>query len=195
MSNKHDPNKRELILSINRSLTIKKSGLVKRGLELIPELKKQELKIVFAEYEDFNLDKMLCEYIRLTISDKYNVKDRYSYYGDELLEFAETGEVDIFILNLNCITNSGETLGVRGRLEHSYKIITQIKIKHPTSLIVAHSGWSNQSEKAKLAGVDFFFQDPMRFEDFMAAFEKCLNILPKFNEIQRKSSERKSIGT
>ena len=185
MSNRHDPNKRELILSINRSLAIKKSGIVKRGLELISDLKKQELKIVFADYPPGLTHKPLHEYIRLTISDKYNVKDRWSYYGGELLKFAEAGEADIFILNLNCITNSGETLDIYERLEHSYKIVTQIKTTYPTSLIVAHSGWENQAERAKLAGADFFFDQPMYFEDVMEAIEKCLNMLPKFNEIQQ----------
>jgi hypothetical protein len=46
-----------------------------------------------------------------------------------------------------------------------------------------------------LAGADFYFEDPIKLEDFMEAIEKCLNMLPKFNGIQRKRSERKSIGT
>ena len=193
MSDEAKPNKGELIPSINRNLARKKSGLVKRGLELMSELNKQELKIGFADYQDGHIGEILCEFIRSEISDKYNVKDRWSYYGDELLEFAETGAVDIFILNLNCITNSGETLGLHGRLEHSYKIITQIKTTYPTFLIIAHSAWKNQAERAKLAGADFYFQDPTNLEDFMEAIEKCLNMLPKFNGIQRKRSERKSI--
>lgn len=195
MSDEPKPNKGELIPSINCSLARKKSGLVKRGLELISELKQQELKIGFADYEGGCYDRLLYKCIRLKVGDKYNVKDRYSHYGDELLEFAETGAVDIFILNLNCITNSGETLGLHGRLEHSYKIITQIKTTYPTFLIIAHSAWENQAERAKLAGADFYFQDPINIEDFMEAIEKCLIMLPKFNGIQRKRSERKSIGT
>lgn len=195
MSDWHDTNKGELILSRNRSLIIKKSGIVKRGLELISELKKQELKIVFAEYEDGLMEEILCEFVKSKISYKYNIKDRGSYYGDELLEFAETGAVDIFILNPNCIMNPGETLGLHGRLEHSYKIITQIKTMYPTPLIIAHSSLGYQAERAKLAGADFYFDDPIILEDFMEAIEKYLNMLPKFNGIQRKRSERKSIGT
>jgi len=194
MSDDPKPNKGELIPSTNRGLARKKSGLVKRGLELMSELKKQELKICFADYGDGGIGEVLCEVIRSKISDKYNVKDRWSYYGDRLLEFAETGAVDIFILNLNCITNSGETLDGHGRLQHSYKIITQIKATYPTFLIIAHSGWGNQAERAKLAGADFYFEDPMNLEDFMEAIEKCLDMLPKFNGIQRKRSARKSIG-
>jgi len=193
MSDEPKPNKGELIPSINRSLARKKSGLVKRGLELMSELKKQELKICFADYGDGGIREVLCEVIRSKISDKYNVKDRWSYYGDKLLEFAETGAVDIFILNLNCITNSSETLDGHGRLQHSYEIITQIKTTYPTFLIIAHSGWENQAERVKLAGADFYFEDPMNLEDFMEAIEKCLDMLPKFNGIQRKRSERKSM--
>lgn len=184
MSDRHDPNKSELILSRNRSLVIKKSGIVKRGLELISELKKQELKIVFADYEDGPIDEVLCEIVKSKISYKYNVKDRYSHYGDELLEFAETGAVDIFILNLNCITNSGETLDAHGRLEHSYKIINQIKTTYPTPFIIAYSGFQYQAERAKSAGVDFYYFLPsFKMEDFMGAIEKCLNMLPGFDEV------------
>ena len=149
-------------------------------------LKKQELKIGFADYQDGFIGELLCKFIRSKISDKYNVKDRWSYYGDKLLEFAKTGAVDIFILNLNCITNSGETLSPGERLEHSYKIITQIKTTYPSLSIIAHSAWSNQHERAKLAGADFYFQDPIKLENFMEAFEKCLEMLPGFDEVPRK---------
>jgi hypothetical protein len=52
MSEEPKPNKGELIPSINRNLARKKSGLVNRRLELMSELKKQELKIGFADYQD-----------------------------------------------------------------------------------------------------------------------------------------------
>jgi CheY-like chemotaxis protein len=149
-------------------------------------LKKQELKIGFADYPGLSFGVCLCKFIRSKISDKYNVKDRWSYYGDELLEFAKTGAVDIFILNLNCITNSDETLDLRERLEHSYKIITQIKTTYPYLSIIAHSAWSNQHERAKSAGADFYFQDPFELENFMEAFEKCLEMLSGFNDVLRK---------
>jgi len=190
MSDRHDTNKGELILTRNQSLVIKESGLVKRGIELISELKKQELKIVFADYEGFFIGRVLCEIIKSKISDKYNVKDRWSYYGDELLRFAQTGAVDIFILYLNCITNSGETLSNRGRLEYSYPIITQIKTTYPTP-IIAHSGFLNQAARAKLAGADLYFDAPFKLENFMPAFEECLEMLSESDEIQQKKSERK----
>lgn len=42
MSDKHNPNKIELVLSRNNSLAITRSDLVKRGLALIDEVKKRE---------------------------------------------------------------------------------------------------------------------------------------------------------
>jgi len=38
MNNKYDPNKSELIISSNRNLAVKKSSVIKRGLELVNEL-------------------------------------------------------------------------------------------------------------------------------------------------------------
>jgi hypothetical protein len=185
MSNESRPNKGELISSTNHSLAKKKSGLVKRGFELISELKKQEVTLSFTDYQEGSIGKILYQYINLKISDRYNVKDKWSYYGDELLEFAETEIVDIFILNLNCITNSDETLGLHERLEYSYKIVTQVKKANPTSLVIAFSGWSNQAERAKLAGVDFYFEMPFKHEEFMQVVEKCLDMLYGFDGISR----------
>lgn len=139
------------------------------------ELNKQELKIGFADYQDGVIGEILCECIRSEISDKYNITDRWSYYGDELLEFVKTSAVDIFILNMNCITDSGETLGLRGRLEHSYKILTQIKETYGRP-VIALSGWREDSSliaRAKLAA-DFYFPMPFKTDAFMDAFEKCL---------------------
>lgn len=45
MSNKGDPNKNELTLSADRSLAIKRSDLVKRGLELIYEVEKRRVEV------------------------------------------------------------------------------------------------------------------------------------------------------
>lgn len=180
------PNKGELIPSINHSLAERKSGLVKRGFELISELKKQEVMLSFTDYQEGRIGKVLSQYINLKISDRYNVKNKWSYYGDELLEFAETEIVDIFILNLNCITNSGETLSLHERLEYSYKIVTQIKKANPTSLVIAFSGWPNQAERAKLAGVDFYFEMPFKDKDIMQVVEKCLDMLYGFDGISRK---------
>lgn len=44
MNNKYDPNKSELIISSNRNLAVKKSSVIKRGLELVNELVVREEK-------------------------------------------------------------------------------------------------------------------------------------------------------
>ena len=136
--------------------------------------KKKELKIGFADYKDGMIGETICEFINFKIGDKYNIKDKWSYYGNELLEFAESGAVGMFILNQNCITNTGETLGLRERLEYSYKIITQIKTTYPSLPLISYSGWPNQEERAKLAGVDFYSQAPLNLKDLMQAIEKFL---------------------
>jgi len=154
--------KSELTLTINRSF--------------IPEREKRELKIGFADYEWGKVGEVICRVIRKGIGDKYEIKDRWSYYGDELLKFAQTGAVDIFILNLNCIDIFEENLGLRGRLEYSYQIISQIKTNCSTP-IIAYSGWSKQAARAESAGVDFYLDMPFKVEDIMPAFEECLKML------------------
>ena len=102
MSNESKPNKSELIPSRNRNLARKKSGLVNRELEPISELKKQQVRVQIGNFEN-PLNEVLSELIKEVIKDKYDLKLGSSSYGEDLLELAENGAINIFILIMNNI--------------------------------------------------------------------------------------------
>ena len=76
MSNEPKPNKAELIPSINRSLAIKRSGLVKRGLDLLQEKRQQQVRVLIGNHEDSLINDIFSEVIK----SKYDSKIRVAFY-------------------------------------------------------------------------------------------------------------------
>ncbi len=190
MSDKHDPNKNELTLSRNRSLAIKRSALAKRGLEFIDEVKKRQVEVLIGNDEPLLTD-AFSEFIKKVIKDKYDLKVRSAFYGEDLLELAENSAVDIFILVLNNIMFRPD-YPLQERLENSLQLITQIKTTYGRP-VISLSGLIEDSSliaRAKLSA-DFFFPLPFEPDAFMEAIEKCLDMLTEFDEIQRKKSEER----
>jgi hypothetical protein len=181
MSDEPKPNKGELIPSRNRSLARKKSGLVNRGLEPMSGLKKQQIRVQIGNFEN-PLNDVLSELIKEVIKDKYHLKLGSSSYGEDLLELAENGAIDIFILIMNNIRFSSVD-SVGDRLVNSLQLITQIKTTYGRPVIVS-SGYSSLIARAKLAA-DFYLQLPFKVDAFMEAFEKCLEMLPGFDDVPR----------
>lgn len=151
------------------------------------KLRKQGLTVVLSDYEENFTANVISEIIKTKISDEYELKFRFSFYGHELLEFAETGAVDVFILNLNCLTNSDKTLHTACGLEYSLQILSVIKTKYPIP-VIAFSAFSKIAARAKLAGADFYLDQPFKVEEFWRAFEKCLKILS--GAAHRQSSDQ-----
>src|SRR4030042_6795793 len=102
MDDKPDSNKNALTLYRNRSLAIKRSGLVKRGLELLHEPKKRQVRVVIGDGNQQFIT-LYSGMIETLLEDRYDLKVRSSFYCEELLEIAENGSVDIFIFTLNNI--------------------------------------------------------------------------------------------
>ena len=181
MSNEPKPNKAELIPSINRGLAIKKSGLVKRGLELLQEKRQQQVRVLIGNFEN-NINDIFSEVIK----SKYDSKIRLSFFGEEILELAENGAIDIFILIMNNIRfSSVDSAG--DRLVKSLQLITQIKTTYGRPVIVLSSLKEKSFivTRAKLIA-DFYFQMPFKIDAFLEAFDKCLEMLPGFDEVHRK---------
>ena len=187
MSDEPKPNKGELIPSINRSLARKKSGLVKRGLELIQEQKKQQVRVQIGDAFEDGFTDIFSDLIKKVVKDKYDLKLGSSSYGQELLELAENGAIDIFILIMeNILFSSGDSVG--DRLVQSVQLVTQIKAAYGRPVIVLTGLTTRHSSlmaKAKLAA-DFFFPIPFQPVAFMEAFQRCLEMLPGFDEVPRK---------
>jgi CheY-like chemotaxis protein len=185
MSDDSKPNKNELIPSTNRSL-VRRKGLVKRGLDLIPGLKRQQVRVQIGNFDDDGITEICSDLIKEVIKDKYDLKLGSSFYGEELIELAENAAIDIFILIINNIRFRPD-YSVQERLENSLQLI--IKIKTTTGRpVIALSGLTEDSSliaKAKHAA-DFYFPLPCKPEVLMEAFEKCLEMLPGFVEVPRK---------
>ncbi len=181
MSDEPKPNKGELIPSINRSLARKKSGLP-NGLELIHELKKPQVRVLIGNFEE-SMNDIFSEVIKEVIKNKYDLKVRLSFYGEEILELAENGAIDIFILIMNNIWFSGVD-SVENRLVNSLQLITQIKMTCGRP-VIALSTWKEDHSlvaRAKLAA-DFYLQMPFNMDAFIETFKKCLEMLPGFDEV------------
>ena len=182
MSNESKHNKGEFIPPINRSLARKRSDLVKRGLKLIQEQKKQVRVQIGDGIEPMFID-IFSDVIKEVIKDKYDLKLGSSSYGEEIMELAENDAIDIFILIMNNIRFS-DVNSVGDRLVNSLQLITQIKTTYGRP-VIALSGLSENSSlvaRAKLAA-DFYFQLPVKVDAFTEAFEKCLEMLPSFDEV------------
>lgn len=176
MTDKQHPKKSELILSKNRSLAIKSSGLVKRGLELIDRGKKRRVEVLIGDWNSGIGDAISAFLIKKT-KDKFDLKIRFSCFGEEILDLAENGEIDIFILILNNLITPSANAPLKGRLENSIQLSAHIKTTYGRP-VIGLSGWLEDSYvmRAKQAA-DFFFPLPAKLVDLMEAFEKCLSML------------------
>ncbi len=187
MSDKPKPNKGELIPSIDRSLARKKSGLVKRGLELIHELKKQQVRVLIGNFDDHPINDLFSEIIKAVIKNKYYLKVLIFFYGEEIMEIADKESIDIFILLMGNI-RFYPVYSSQVRLQNSLQLLTQIKTKYGSPVIALYSGSPDSSLTvgAKLYS-DFFFTMPFEPDAFKEAIEKCFDMLPRFDEVSRKS--------
>ena len=183
MSDEHNPNKGELVLSRDRSLATRRSGLVKRGLQLIPELKRPQLRVLVCDDQDTFVE-FFSACINEVIRGKYDLKVMWTLYADELLELAHSQQFDIFILILNNVCFRPLNLSVRGRVENVWQLVTHLRTMYRRP-VIALSGQPDKSpfseENAKLAGASFFFPLPFKVEDFKEAIEKCLDTLSGFD--------------
>jgi hypothetical protein len=97
MTDKHDPNKSELTLSRNRSLAIKRSDLVKRGLELIDEVEKRQVGVP-TDHEKKALEGIIfdCEMHRRQGLNMFSsMTDFYKFIDTEVQFHAKIDGVDI----------------------------------------------------------------------------------------------------
>jgi CheY-like chemotaxis protein len=185
---------RGVVASVTRQIAIteklvtdlrKRSDLVKRGLEFVKKHKKRQLEVVIGNGEVM-LTKVISGLVRKFFENKYDLKVRSFFYGEELLEQAENGSVDIFILILTNI-RFRPVLPGEERIQTTIKLITQIKnIYHVPVIVLTTFSQPSLVTRAKQAGADFFVSLPFEHDDLKEAIEKCLDMLPGFDEVSRK---------
>ncbi len=194
MSDKANPNKSELVVSSTPSLPTKRSDLVKRGLQLTHELKRREIRVLSnlstLDGMEAYISERLSMIIQRKLGSKFALRVMFTstHYGKELLKLAEGHVFDIFILILNNISFPSENTPAEKRLEKSLQLVTHLRTTYRKPVIAVY-GWPSDpsyADKAKLAGASFAFQAPPKSKEFEEAFEKCLDMLPRFDEVPLK---------
>jgi hypothetical protein len=182
MDEKHNQLNSQLALSRNNSLAIIKSGLVKRGLELSNEIKKRRVRVLIGDHSWEHVGPVISDYIQKQLSKNYVLQFESLFRSEEIIEHAKNGSVDIFILILNNIYPSIVSPNIVDRLNAGLRISSQIK-KQYMKPVIALSGWTEGAyiERAKSVS-HFFFPLPCKLDELMIAFDKCLKMLPEFDE-------------
>ena len=145
-------------------------------------LKKRQIRVVIGNHNE-NLKDLFLSWITDVIKDKYALTIKWVSYGEELIEFAENDDVDIFIVIVNNI-RFRPSYPPKSRIEKSVQLITKIKRVFNKPMIVFYEAFSEDQvseESVKQAGADFYFplSDGFPFQssdddDFKIAFEKCI---------------------
>lgn len=160
---------------INRKLTTKMSEPDQRGHEIVQE--KQKVRALIGDFEN-NYRELFTEFIKI----KYDPIIRVSPYCDDILEYAENGSIDIFILVINNLCFSGvesSSSSIDDQLEKSLQLITQIKTicARPVIALSTFDESSPLITRSKLIA-DFYFQMPFKPEPFLEAIEECIGKAP-----------------
>ena len=186
----NEKEQKALILRANYDLTVSESTLIKRGLVLVDEIKKQSVRVQIGCGED-GLTDSFSAIIKEVIKDKYDLILEESFSGEELMKLAKKGTIDIFILVIENIHFSGWH-SLEDRLVNVLQLITQFKTAYGRP-VIAFSVLIEEDypviAKIKLA-TDFYYQMPFDLDTFKEAFEKCLEMLHSFDEVPRKRLER-----
>lgn len=181
MDEKHDKLNGQLTLSRNNSLTIIKSGLVKRGLELSNEIKKRRVRVLIGDDPPMGIiGSVISAYIQKEFSKNYVLKFMFTPRGEEIIDHAKKGSMDIFILILNNIIYST----VSSSLEMSLKHNSEIRKQYGRP-VIGLSGYTEDTYVEMVKSVfDFFLPLPCKLDELRIAFDKCLKMLPEFDETE-----------
>ena len=158
MIENHNSNKKELILSRKRSLAIKKSTLVKRGLEGIKKIKTdfEAQRIIIIADDDAAIREALGEFLGEVLPDKYQVI--VAPAAEYTIENFSENKDQIAAVITNHIMP-----GITGA-----EFIEWIQENHPQIPTVLYSGALTQEEFSKLpiaaAPNCIFFKSPVKFE-------------------------------
>ena len=173
----------EVVKELRRLDPARAEELFNRIVPLVQKLKKRHLEVVIGNGEDM-VTKLISVLARRVIENKYDLTVRSFWFGEELLEQAENGAVDIFILILPNI-RFRPNYPPQERVQNSVQLITQIKTIYHVP-VIALSSLGELDTRSKLAGSDFFLPLPFEHNVFKEAIEKCLDMLPNIDEVSGK---------
>lgn len=152
---------------------------------------KQQVRVQIGNFDD-PMNDALIDWIKEAFESEYALEFGSCFHGHELLELAEEGEADIFILFMNNI-RFPDSEPVEDRLEACLELITKIKTTRGRP-VIAMCGWEEDSsliKRAKLAA-DFYFSMPCKADALIEAFEKCLEMLDGFDGVPRSAGHTRT---
>jgi hypothetical protein len=138
--------------------------------------KPRELRVLMSTNEPL-MTNFFGEVLKKEIGDTYVLRVAETPDAKGLMDTAQSYKADIFILILNNMlfpTNSPP----EARIEKALNVVSILKDKYRRP-IIALAGWPKDqgfSEKAKLAGATFFFELPVKAQEFREAINKCLKM-------------------
>lgn len=142
----------------------------KRRRAIKNKAKKRQVAVLIGEWQDIMID-LFSELLKAETKDKYDLKINSAFYGEELLELAENGAFDIFIVTLNNIRFRPDYSN-QERLKKTLQLITQIKTRYKTP-VIALSSLPKELARAKLVA-DFILPRPFKIVAFRKVIKKCL---------------------
>ncbi len=134
---------------------------------------KKQVRVQIGNSDD-PINDALSGWIKEAFESEYDLRFGSCFHGHELLELAEKGAVDVFILCMNNIAFS-KFLPIEDRLENCLQLIIQIRATHGIP-VIAMCGWEEDSTliaQAKLAA-DCYLSTPCKTDALIEAFRKCL---------------------
>lgn len=189
MNDETKQDKGQLVISSNRSLLLKKNDLVKRGLELIPDLKRRPLtisnkakkKILFID-DDKTTVEAFVESLHLHVNE--NDVDGIIFNGadceSKVMKNISNTNYDILLINFMMP-------GING-----IDLTRKIKEKRVDLPIILHTG-NNRftlAVESMRAGADDLIIKPFGWEDINLSIEKVL----KQNMLQKKGTDKNQKG-
>lgn len=136
--------------------------------------RKQTIRIQFGDEIDSDIVGILTEVIKDEFENEYNLKINSSNNYQELFQNANSGEVDILIINLSRM-NFDAVDYKENHIEQDLKHIANLKIFGWQSIIVLSGYNLDKSEIDVLQdSANFYFGLPVELDRFKIAFGKCL---------------------
>jgi len=164
----------QLIPYETRHLSIK-ANLIKRGLNLVSSLHARPLRVLFSG--DKYIGEVIIDDLKRIYQGRYNITGFLAAeQASEILDFAETQMIDVFILILNNIIFSSGNRPFENRIEKALEFLTFIRKNYAKPIIGLFGLPDDPSfeQRVKDAGADFVFRMPFEWEPFNKAFESCL---------------------
>lgn len=118
---------------------------------------------------------VLTEVIQEVAGEDCILEVRSAWKHEELLLFADTAHIDLFVLTLNNILYQDAITSMDQHIQVAQQLISTLKEQHSIPVITL-GGLSEFAGKAEEAGAEYFFNMPFKLNELRDAVRRCLNL-------------------